>query len=191
MIKISKKAINHFINLLKNQEKNTQIKLSINNPGTFNAECELSYCSIKSLDLNDVELKYNKLSIYVNKHNIKYLKDAEIDFISDKLNSSVTLKAPNIKPSNLDKSASLEEKIIYWLELSINPQLYKHNGNVKLVKITNDMKVILKFGGSCNGCSLIDSTLKEGIEKKLLKKFTKIKEVIDITNHIHGDHSYM
>ncbi|TQS47195.1 hypothetical protein DSB74_26930, partial [Salmonella enterica subsp. enterica serovar Typhimurium] len=41
-------------------------------------------------------------------------------------------------------------------------------GRVSLMEITDEGYAILQFGGGCNGCSMVDVTLKEGIEKQLL-----------------------
>ena len=49
---------------------------------------------------------------------------------------------------------------------------------------------ILQFGGGCNGCSMVDVTLKEGIEKQLLNEFPELKGVRDLTEHQRGEHSY-
>ena len=58
-------------------------------------------------------------------------------------------------------------------------------------EITDDGVAILQFGGGCNGCSMIDVTLKNGIEKELLERFPEeVKGVRDITDHEPGEHSY-
>ena len=44
--------------------------------------------------------------------------------------------------------------------------------------------------GGCNGCSMVDVTLKEGIEKQLLNEFPELKGVRDLTEHQRGEHSY-
>lgn len=40
-----------------------------------------------------------------------------------------------------------------------------------LVEITDDGVAVLQFGGGCNGCSMVDVTLKDGIETQLLERF--------------------
>ncbi len=51
------------------------------------------------------------------------------------------------------------------LQSQINPLLAGHGGRVT-DGITDDNMAILQFGGGCNGgCSMVDVTLKEGIEK--------------------------
>ncbi|HAD39551.1 MAG TPA: Fe-S biogenesis protein NfuA, partial [Plesiomonas shigelloides] len=79
----------------------------------------------------------------------------------------------------------------YVLQSQVNPQLAAHGGRVSLVEITADGFAIVQFGGGCNGCSMIDVTLKEGIEKELRAQFNgELKGVKDITEHQRGDHSF-
>ncbi|MEN8813511.1 MAG: NifU family protein, partial [Glaciecola sp.] len=50
---------------------------------------------------------------------------------------------------------------------------------------------ILQFGGGCNGCSMVDVTLKDGIEKQMLEQFAgELTGVRDATEHAAGEHSY-
>ena len=67
------------------------------------------------------------------------------------------------------------ERVEYLLQSQINPQLAGHGGRVSLMEITEDGLAILQFGGGCNGCSMVDVTLKEGIEKQLLNEFPELK----------------
>ena len=76
------------------------------------------------------------------------------------------------------------------LQSQINPQLAGHGGRVTLMEITEDGLAILQFGGGCNGCSMVDVTLKEGIEKQMLNEFPELKGVRDLTEHQRGEHSY-
>ncbi|MGL5365362.1 MAG: NifU family protein, partial [Plesiomonas shigelloides] len=120
-----------------------------------------------------------------------YLEDAEIDFTTDQLGSQLTLKAPNAKMRKVADDAPLAERVEYVLQSQVNPQLAAHGGRVSLVEITADGFAIVQFGGGCNGCSMIDVTLKEGIEKELLAQFNgELKGVKDITEHQRGDHSF-
>jgi Fe/S biogenesis protein NfuA len=50
--------------------------------------------------------------------------------------------------------------------------------------------VYLQFGGGCQGCGMIDVTLKEGIEKTLRSEIPEITEVVDVTDHTAGDNPY-
>lgn len=190
MIRITDTAQEHFAKLLANQEEGTQIRVFVINPGTPTAECGVSYCPPDAVEATDTELKFGKLSAYIDELSKPYLDDAEIDFVTDQLGSQLTLKAPNAKMRKVDDNAPLMERVEYVLQSQINPQLAGHGGRVTLMEITDDSLAILQFGGGCNGCSMVDVTLKEGIEKELLQKFPELKGVRDLTEHQRGEHSY-
>ena len=191
MITITDAAQAHFAKLLANQEPNTQIRVFVINPGTPNAECGVSYCPPDAVEPNDTEIKFEKLSAYVDDISAPFLEDAEIDFVTDQLGSQLTLKAPNAKMRKVADDAPLIERVEYVLQSQINPQLASHGGRVSLMEITEDGYAILQFGGGCNGCSMIDVTLKDWIEKELLNLFPEeLKGVKDLTEHQRADHSY-
>ncbi|HGJ5865821.1 MAG TPA: Fe-S biogenesis protein NfuA [Arsenophonus nasoniae] len=191
MINITEAAQAHFAKLLANQEPGTQIRVFVINPGTPSAECGVSYCPPDAIESTDIELKFAKLSAYVDEISAPFLEEAEIDFVTDQLGSQLTLKAPNAKMRKVADDAPLIERVEYVIKSQINPQLAGHGGRVSLMEITDDGYAILQFGGGCNGCSMLDITLKEGIEKQLLNMFPdELKGVKDLTEHQRGDHSY-
>jgi len=190
MIHITDAAQEHFAKLLENQEEGTQIRVFVINPGTPTAECGVSYCPPDTVEATDTELQFEKLSAFVDELSAPYLGDAEINFVTDQLGSQLTLKAPNAKMRKVDDNEPLMERVEYLLQSQINPQLAGHSGRVTLMEITDDNLAILQFSGGCNGCSMFDVTLKEGIEKKLLLKFPELKGVRDLTEHQRGEHSY-
>lgn len=187
MIRISDAAQAHFAKLLANQEEGTQIRVFVINPGTPNAECGVSYCPPDAVEATDTALKFDLLTAYVDELSAPYLEDAEIDFVTDQLGSQLTLKAPNAKMRKVADDAPLMERVEYMLQSQINPQLAGHGGRVSLMEITEDGYAILQFGGGCNGCSMVDVTLKEGIEKQLLNEFPELKGVRDLTEHQRND----
>lgn len=190
IITISDSARAHFKKLLSNQPDGTQIRIFVINPGTPTAECGVSYCPVDSVEESDIEEKNSDFSIYIDELSAPFLEDAVIDFITDELGSQLTLKAPNSKMKKVADDAPLIERVNYMIQSEINPQLAGHGGYVSLVEITDDNHVILQFGGGCNGCSMVDYTLKEGIEKQLLAAFSDIAGVKDLTDHQSGSHSY-
>ena len=59
------------------QEEGTQIRVFVINPGTPTAECGVSYCPPDAVEATDTELKFDKLSAYVDELSAPYLEDAE------------------------------------------------------------------------------------------------------------------
>ncbi len=73
---------------------------------------------------------------------------------------------------------NVEERIIEEIE-KLKPFLQSDGGNIEFVKY-EDGKVYVRLTGACAGCSLIDVTLKEGVEEILISEIPEIKEVIKV-----------
>ncbi len=191
MIKISDAAQEHFVKLLSSQAEGTNIRVFVVNPGTVKAECGVSYCPPDAIEPDDIKLDYNGFSALVDADSKPFLEDAEIDFVTDQMGSQLTLKAPNAKLKKVADDAPLFDRVNYFLQAEVNPQLAGHGGECSLVEVTDDGYVVLQFGGGCNGCSQIDVTVKDGIEKQLIELMgDEIKGVKDVTEHQRGEHSY-
>jgi len=191
MISISDTAQAHFCELLSNQPENTAIRVFVVNPGTPNAECGVSYCPPEAFEESDKKFEYNGFDAVVDEQSVGYLEEAEIDYVTDKMGSQLTLKAPNAKMRKVNDDAPLVDRVDYFIQSDINPKLASHGGQVTLMEITDDGVAILQFGGGCNGCSMVEVTLKEGIEKEMLEIFAgELNAVRDMTEHQSGDHSY-
>lgn len=191
MINISDSAQAHFVKLLEKQEPDSNIRVFVVNPGTPGAECGVSYCPPDAVENTDTVIEFNGFDAVVDQESAPFLEEAEIDFVTDQMGSQLTLKAPNAKARKVADDASLEERISYMIEAEINPQLASHGGKVMLMEITEKGEAVLQFGGGCNGCSMVDVTLKDGIEKQMLAAFSgELTGVKDATEHEAGEHSY-
>ncbi|WP_119560805.1 Fe-S biogenesis protein NfuA [Vibrio cholerae] len=190
-ITITESAQSHFAKLLAQQPEGTNIRVFVVNPGTQNAECGVSYCPPEAVEATDTEYPFSGFSAYVDELSLPFLEEAVIDFVTDKMGSQLTLKAPNAKMRKVSDDASLMERVEYALQTQVNPQLAGHGGHVRLISISDDGVALVQFGGGCNGCSMVDVTLKEGIEKELLAQFAgDLTAVRDSPEHDRGEHSY-
>ncbi|PJG84326.1 Fe-S biogenesis protein NfuA [Conservatibacter flavescens] len=190
-ISISAAAQAHFRKLLDSQEEGTNIRIFVVNPGTPNAECGVSYCPPNAVEATDTEMKYDTFSAFIDEISLPFLDEAEIDYVTEELGAQLTLKAPNAKMRKVADDAPLIERVDYVIQTQINPQLASHGGHITLIEITDDGVAVLQFGGGCNGCSMIDVTLKDGVEKQLVSQFAgELTGVRDVTEHQRGEHSY-
>ncbi|MDD1793523.1 Fe-S biogenesis protein NfuA [Enterovibrio makurazakiensis] len=188
---ISESAQSHFVKLLEQQPEGTNIRVFVVNPGTQSAECGVSYCPQDAIEASDTKYEFNGFLAYVDELSLPFLDDAEIDFVTDKMGSQLTLKAPNAKMRKVSDDATLLERVEYVIQTQVNPQLAGHGGHINLIEITEDGAAVIQFGGGCNGCSMVDVTLKDGIEKQLLEEFSgELTAVRDVTEHAAGEHSY-
>jgi len=58
----------------------------------------------------------------------------------------------------------------------IRPMLQRDGGDIELVEVTNGV-VKVRLTGACKGCPMSQMTLKQGVEKMLLKEVPGLKEV--------------
>ena len=70
------------------------------------------------------------------------------------------------------------EKIIEVID-QLRPFLINDGGNIEFVKYENGI-VYIKMIGACANCSMIDLTLKDGIESAIKEEIPNVKEVINI-----------
>ena len=191
-IDITDPAQDYLAGLLENHDvKGVAIRLFVTQPGTKYAETCLSYSKPGEEKEDDEIIQLEKFTVYLEAMSLPYLDEAQVDYQTENLNGQLTIKAPNAKMPKVSKDSPIEQQVEYLLHTEINPGLASHGGDVSLESITDDMIAVLKFGGGCQGCSSVDLTLKEGVEKTLLAAVPGLKGVRDVTDHTDTDNAYM
>lgn len=71
--------------------------------------------------------------------------------------------------------SDLKKSVELALE-KIRPMLQRDGGDIELVEITDGV-VKVRLTGACKGCPMSQMTLKQGVEKLLLKEVPGLKEV--------------
>jgi len=59
----------------------------------------------------------------------------------------------------------------------VRPMLQADGGDVELVEITENGIVKVRLQGACKGCPMAQVTLKNGIERFLMKEIPEVKGV--------------
>ena len=181
---ITPSAETYLQDLLSSQEDDTcGIKIFVSEPGTPRAETCIAYAKNDedlSMFLAIEEFKFN---LFLEQKSIDFLLDAVVDYSPDKFGGTLTIKAPNAKLPQISENASIEDKINYVLYSEVNPGLAAHGGEVSLIEVIDKEIAILQFGGGCQGCGMVDLTLKDGVEKTLLEQIDGLKSVKDVTDH--------
>ena len=191
IINITKSAEEYLTKLLvEKDDESIGIRIFISDPGTPRAETCLAYCKSDEVNLTDELLKLKTLDVYIEQRSIPFLKDAEVNFDHDNFGGQLTIKAPNARLPNISADSPVEDRINYVIYNEINPMLESHGGEVSLVKFTEASEAVLQFGGGCQGCGMVDVTLKDGIEKTLIEQIPELKSVVDITDHSFSDNAF-
>ena len=193
-ITITESAQDYLTELLAGQDDDVSgIRLFINQPGTPKAETCIAYCREEDEHEDDVVVEYGKLVARFEVRSIPFLEDAFVDYAKDRMGGQLTIKAPNAKLPKVSENSPIEDQINYVLYNEVNPSLAAHGGEVSLVEVAEEGEskiAVLRFGGGCQGCGMVDMTLKDGVEKSLLEQVSGLTAVRDVTDHSDTSHAY-
>jgi len=191
IVNITESAEKYLAKLLKDKnEANLAVRIFISDPGTPKAETCLAYCKPDEAGEDDIILNLKLITVHVEKRSVPFLVDAEVNYDEDTFGGQLTIKAPNARLPNISPDSPVEDRINYVIYNEINPMLETHGGEVSLVEFTDKGEAILQFGGGCQGCGMVDVTLKDGIEKTLTEQIPELKAVKDLTDHSIDDNAY-
>ena len=191
IVNITESAEKYLAKLIEDKnEPNLAVRIFISDPGTPKAETCLAYCKPEEAMKDDEILNLNSLKVHIEKRSIPFLADAEVNYDNDTFGGQLTIKAPNARLPNISSDSPPKDRINYVIYNEINPMLESHGGEVSLLEFTDKGEAILQFGGGCQGCGMVDVTLKDGIEKTLLDQIPELKSVKDSTDHSLDENAY-
>ena len=191
MIEITEPGQTYLKQLLDKQDcEGIAIRVFVLDGGTPKAETCIAFCRPGEEHDDDEVFEYNGLRAYIEKKSEKYLENAVVDFAKDSMGGQLTIRAPNSRMPKITDDSPLEDRINYILYNEINPGLAAHGGFISLEEVTADGIVVLRFGGGCQGCGMVDVTLKEGVETTLKTQLPQIKEIRDVTDHSDQENAY-
>lgn len=190
-IQITDSAKTHFKQLLdKESVSGMALRIFLDYPGLPTADIGIAFCPPGEEKSTDLLKDCGVFLLYVDALSLPYLKEAVVDYQVDALGGQLAIKAPYLRGPKPEEGASLFDRVSYILNNEVNPNLAHHGGMVRLVEITDDKVVVLQFGGGCQGCGMVDMTLRNGIERTLLEQLPEITAVRDVTAHEEGSNPY-
>ena len=188
---ITPSAETYLQDILASQDDDTcGIKIFVSEPGTPRAETCIAYAKGDENLSEFLPIDEFEFNLFLEEKSLDFLKDAVVDYSPDKFGGTLTIKAPNAKLPQISENASIEDKINYVLYSEVNPGLAAHGGEVSLIEVIDEETAILQFGGGCQGCGMVDLTLKDGVEKTLLEQIDGLKSVKDVTDHSYRENAY-
>ena len=190
---ITESAQEYLAGLLEKQDEDVVgIRMFINEPGTPRAETCMAYCRDGDAKSDDLKVDYGKFVAYFDQRSLPFMEDALVDYAEDRMGGQLTIKAPNAKMPKVNEDSPLEDRINYILYNEVNPSLAAHGGQVSLVEVVEEegSVAVLQFGGGCQGCGMVDMTLKGGVEKTLMEQIPQLKAVRDVTDHSDRSQAY-
>jgi NFU1 iron-sulfur cluster scaffold homolog, mitochondrial len=98
--------------------------------------------------------------------------------------TAVRIAAPGQEPPP-EGTESLARQARRILDIEINPAIAAHRGHVTLEGVDRGL-VRVRLEGGCQGCSLAEVTVRQGIEPLLRERLPGIAGVVDVTDHEAG-----
>jgi len=194
MIEITEAAQKYLVELLGKQEQDVLgVRVFVNEPGTPRAETCIAYCREGDCLDDDEQREYEGFKAWFSRRSLPFLEEAVVDYEENAMGGQLTIRAPNARMPRVSEDSSLEDRINYVLYNEINPALAAHGGEVSLVQVVKEEEgqvAVLRFGGGCQGCGMVDLTLKEGVEKTLVERLPQLQAVRDVTDHSDRSQAY-
>jgi len=186
-------AQTHFKKLIEQQDNALlHLRMFVVNPGLPHAEVGITFCPEGYEQPDDIRAIYPDLTVFIEQTSLPFLKNALIDYQTNEVGEGhLIIKAPLLKGKPLATDASFAEQLEHVLATEVNPMLAAHKGFVSLVEIVSQHKIILEFGGGCQGCGMAVITLKTHVERIIKERFPMIEEIVDNTEHAAGKNPYM
>lgn len=122
--------------------------------------------------------------VYVDADSVENLDGTTVDFVESPQGSGFRLDNPNPLWKNPDAQA-----VQRILDEEINPAVAQHGGFVTLLEVKDGVAYV-QMGGGCQGCGMVDVTLKQGIEVRIRETVPSIREIVDSTDHAGGRNPY-
>ena len=133
---------------------------------------------------DDVLVEEEGFQVYVEKSSVEKLKGATVDFVQRLQETGFKFDNPNSVWSS-DKAQAVQEVI----DGQINPGIAAHGGFVTLLDVKDNVAYI-SFGGGCQGCGMVDVTLKQGVQVMIKDAVPDLADVLDTTDHAAGTNPY-
>jgi len=88
-------------------------------------------------------------------------------------------------PPSSSEASDLAEAARAILDAEINPAIAAHRGRVIVAGVTGGW-IRVRLEGGCQGCSLAEVTLRQGIEPVLRARLPEMTGLVDVTEHEAG-----
>lgn len=186
MLSISPKAREMLDQFAEQADESSEVLLRVEivGRGPNGFQYDLQFVSSDDRKDDDVELELEEMRVLVAARSVQYLEGATIDYKETLMGGGFSFDNPN--PLWVDELSKAVAEII---ASEVNPVVASHGGHVDLIGVDSG-KAIIAFGGGCQGCGMVDVTLKQGVEVMIKDSVPGISEVVDATDHAAGTNPF-
>jgi Fe/S biogenesis protein NfuA len=185
MITVTDAARDNILELMAAQGKpGLVLRFGIRGRGPGGFVYRLAFAERTEQSATDRVVQAGDLTVLIDADSAAHVQGATIDFVVQGGESGFKIDNPN--PLWSDAVAAAVQRVI---DQEINPAVASHGGFVTLLDVRDDTAFI-QLGGGCQGCGMVDVTLKQGIEVRIREVVPSIRAVVDTTDHAEGRNPY-
>ena len=193
---VAREKIKGFMEGAEDRE-NLGIRVNISGLGEQGFEYEFFLDVRQNARPTDIIVNAEGLTAIVDGASAVHLNGATVDWKETPSGAGFDVDNPNPVPEpppaadepQPDLGSPIAQRVQKVIEAKINPGVASHGGFVELMDVKED-KAYVRLGGGCQGCGMVDVTLKQGIEVMIREEVPEISQVIDSTDHAGGDNPY-
>ena len=185
MVTFSDLARAKILELMKTEKReNLALRFGIQGRGPGGFVYKLGFVEASDQTPADTVVEVDGFRVFVDAESAPSLTGAVVDYLEGPRESGFKIDNPN--PLWSDPKAQAVQGV---LDREINPAVAAHGGFVTLLDVKDDV-VYIALGGGCQGCGMVDVTLKQGIEVMIREAVPEIREIVDTTDHAGGRNPY-
>ncbi len=186
MILITEKAKDMLLQFQQKAEDDIKrvLRVEIIGRGEKGFRYDLNLVDIEEKDETDVACEVDEMTVLIAGRSTQYMQGATLDFVETLMGGGFQFDNPN--PMWIDDISVAVAEVI---QTDVSPMVASHGGTVELLGIDDD-KAVIAFGGGCQGCGMVDVTLKQGIEVAIKSKVPSISAIVDATDHEAGTNPF-
>jgi Fe/S biogenesis protein NfuA len=188
MVTVTEVAQKEIVDMMEAQKtpiKGVRVKAEAVSP--LQANFRLSFVAEDQEEDGDEVIPFEGFNIYIDSKSAPYAQDIVLDFVDSLMGRGFKIDNPNKIPPHL--KGTVAEKVQQIIDEKINPSVASHGGHVSLIDVKDNVAYV-QFGGGCQGCGMVDVTLKQGVEVLIKESVPEIREILDATDHAGGENPY-
>jgi len=185
MVTFSESAREKVLDLMKNEgREGLALRFAIVGRGPSGFQYKLGFVEAGERAPTDTRIDAGGFDLLIDAESVPNLEGASVDYVEGPHQSGFKIDNPN--PLWSDAAALAVQRV---LDAEINPAVASHGGFVTLLDV-RDGVVYIALGGGCQGCGMVDVTLKQGIEVRIREAVPEIREIVDTTDHAGGTNPF-
>jgi len=193
ILSVTDAALEKVLEIRAGEEEPGSLGLRVEITGSYGTDYtyDLAFETVADMVVDHVHYSIGDLAVMIPEGSIDQLSGSTLDLPANAGQGGLVLRNPNkvdpLAGLDLELEGSIAEKVTTLLEAAINPGLAAHGGFATLVGVDEETRnVYVTMGGGCQGCSMSQATLVDGIAATMAEAIPEINEVIDATDHSAG-----